>query len=80
MEITEGLLDHMVLQRNRRDVSDAAFAGTCEVSGALMARVTCGGSAVEGLEDAKVGRAAAGQLKGRLKGPVSYTHLTLPTN
>ena len=68
MDIVEGLLSHMVLQRNRLGVSDAAFSGRCKVSGTLMARVRSGGKTVRGFARVRVGRATGGKLTGHLKG------------
>jgi len=68
MDIVEGLLSHMVLQRNRLSVSDAPFSGRCKVSGTLMARVRSEGETVRGFARVRVGRAGGGKLTGRLKG------------
>jgi len=68
MQIDVGLQDRMVLQRDPNNTRDVTFSGSCEVSGPLTARVTRKGRAVRGFGSVKVGRAAAGKLRGRLKG------------
>jgi len=68
MEVTEGLLDHMVLQRNRRGASDARFSGRCEAKGTLVARVRAAGRTLKGFARLPVGRAVRGRFVGRLKG------------
>lgn len=68
MQLTSGLLNSMVTQRSRRNVSDAPFAGTCAHDGRVVARVTKGPRAVKGFEALEVGRAAAGRFSGALRG------------
>lgn len=68
MNIQQGLFDHIVLQRTSRNQSDAAFAGTCGVEGSLHARVTAKGRKLRGFDGVKVGLAAHGALRGRLRG------------
>ncbi len=68
MNITAGLVDAMVLQRNRKNVSEARFSGTCAASGRLVARVTRSGRAVKGFDAREVGRAADGAFEGSLDG------------
>jgi len=68
MQIDAGLQDRMVLQRNRDNTSDVVISGTCGASGTLTARVTRKGRVVRGFGGIKIGRAAAGRLRGRLKG------------
>lgn len=68
MQIDRGLLDHMVLQRNARNVSDALVRGRCESAGPVVARVVAAGKALRGLAAARVGRAARGRFEARLRG------------
>ena len=68
MKILEGLFDHMVLQRNRRNVSEAAFSGTCAGSGEIRASVKKGGRALKGLDDYRVGEARRGRFTACLRG------------
>ena len=59
--------DHMVLQRNRKDLSDARFSGTSETPGTLKARVTRKGRPLPGLAAAVVGRSSGKAFEGRLQ-------------
>jgi len=68
MKIDEGLFDHMVLQRNRHDVSEAAFSGTCKGSGVLMATAKKSGRTLRGFAGVEIGSARRGRLSGRLAG------------
>lgn len=68
MQLETGLLDHMVMQRDRRNVSWAPFAGGCAMDGAVFATVRRGGKAVAGFARRKVGVAANGRMAGCLKG------------
>jgi len=68
MEIVSGLFDRMVLQRNRRGVCDAVFAGRCEASGVVQCRASRQGRVVRGCNWIRVGKAAKGRFSGRLKG------------
>lgn len=68
MKIHEGLFDHMVLQRSRRNVSDAAFAGDCPACGAVTATVRSRGRALKGFDAVKAGSAKNGHFTGRLRG------------
>lgn len=68
MNITAGLLDRIVLQRNSRNVSDAAFSGETKATGNVVVRVTRGGRKVKGLDGKAVGKASGGKLEGRLAG------------
>jgi len=68
MKITEGLLDHIVVQRTRRGMSDATFGGRCSVAGAVVARVRRGGKTVRPFDWTRVGRAERGRFAGRLRG------------
>jgi sialate O-acetylesterase len=68
MKMEQGLFDHMVVQRNRRGVSEAAFAGRTHATGEVRARVTKGGKALQGFADVAVGGAAGGRFSGCLRG------------
>ena len=69
MEIKSGLFDHMVVQRNRQDVSEACFSGICATSGPIRATVWCGQRVVKGFASATViGRSVRGRMQGCLKG------------
>lgn len=68
MIIQTGLFEHMVVQRNSRNLSEAAFRGDCQSQGALVARVTHQGRAVKGLDGVKVGSAKGGRFSGVLAG------------
>lgn len=68
MNIEMGLFDHMVLQRNRKNQSEAVFAGTCGARGPVTATVRRGKTVVKGFSALKVGAAARGKFKGCLKG------------
>lgn len=68
MQLETGLFDRIVLQRNSRNLSDAAFTGTCDAAGPVEARVTQNGKAVRGLNWKRVGSAARRKFKGVLKG------------
>lgn len=68
LKITSGLFKNMVLQRNRRGVSEAHFEGTCQAAGAVFASVTRSGRALNDFKNIAVGTAARGKLKGCLRG------------
>jgi len=68
MKMAQGLFDHIVLQRNRKDISEAVFAGTCQGRGEVRATVKKAGKPVRGLTGTKVGVAARGRFQGCLKG------------
>lgn len=68
MKIEAGLFDHMVVQRNKRNVSEALFSGTCGVQGPVTATVRQGARVVKGFAAVKVGLAARGKASGCLKG------------
>ena len=67
MKIEQGLFDHMVLQRNARNVSEAAFAGTA-ADGELLAGVKQSGKALKGFAGVSLGRSAKGRFAAVLKG------------
>ncbi len=68
MQIDSGLFDHMVVQRNARDLSAAAFSGRCEADGPVRARVCRNGKPVPGFADKVVGAAARGRMQGSIDG------------
>ena len=68
MKILEGLFDNMVLQRNRRNRSDAAFTGESRADGIVTVRATRRGRALAGWNGAAAGHAARGKLGGRIRG------------
>ncbi len=59
MKISSGLFDNMVLQRDRKNLAQARFAGQCEDDGILCARIN-GGKTVE------CGTCKNGRFSGRL--------------
>ncbi|MBI2438201.1 MAG: hypothetical protein HYV36_05240 [Lentisphaerae bacterium] len=68
MKIETGLFSHMVVQRNRKNVSEADFSGMCAASGPVLATVRRGKGVIKGFAGVPVGKAARGHLKGCLKG------------
>ncbi len=68
MKILLGLFDHMVVQRNPKNVSEAAFSGTTEARGPLWATVRKGRNTLPDFKHRKVGQAGAGVFSGLLKG------------
>ena len=68
MEILTGLFDHMVLQRNGRNRSEASITGTASASGRLFARVTSNGEAVKGWGRKQIGEVKRGKLKAVIAG------------
>ncbi len=68
MNLTMGLFNRMVLQRNRKNRCDARFAGKCSGAGRIVARITRRGGVVKGFEHIQVGRAVRGAFRGRLRG------------
>ena len=68
MQIAQGLVDSMVLQRSRKGVGDTRFAGTCGARGRVLARVTKAGKPVAGFAAREVGRAGKGRFEGTLAG------------
>lgn len=68
MNITEGLLDRIVLQRNNRNVSEAEFSGDTHAAGDVIVRVTKGGKKVKGFDGKVVGKASNGKIEGKLVG------------
>ncbi len=67
MRITEGLFSRMVLQRTKPNQCRASFAGTCQSSGAVEARIRAKGKTLAGWSWKRVGRAKRGRLAGQIK-------------
>lgn len=68
MKIETGLFDHMVVQRNKKHVSEAHFSGLCAATGAVKVTVRQGNKGVKGFANATVGTASRGKMSGCLKG------------
>ncbi len=68
MKIETGLFDHMVVQRNKKNVSEAAFSGLCGANGPVTATVRKAKTTVKGFSGVKVGMVARGKMSGCLKG------------
>lgn len=69
MTIDSGLFDHMVMQRNRRDVSDQTITGRVPERGIVEAKVSAGGKkTLRGWNWKRVGTAARGRWQARLAG------------
>ncbi|MEI6971357.1 MAG: sialate O-acetylesterase [bacterium] len=69
MKSLAGLFDHMVLQRNESNVSDARFSGVSKAaSGTLVASVSRGGKKLKDLTGVALGRVRAGKFSAVLRG------------
>lgn len=68
MQLETGLFDHMVLQRNRRNVCDAVFGGRCGANGKVFATVRRNKVVVRKLANINVGLVTRGRLRGMLAG------------
>ena len=68
MQISTGLFDHMVLQRNSRNRSEARVTGTTSATGQVRARVTAKKRPVAGFAGKTVGKAGAGRFEATLAG------------
>ena len=68
MNIEVGLFPHMVVQRNRHNVSEANFSGMCSSTGLVLATVRSGQRGLKGFASIPVGTSAQGRMKGCLKG------------
>ena len=66
--IVSGLFDHMVLQRNRANRSEAAIAGRTSAKGSVLATVRAGGRKLKGFDRRRIGSAARGRFSAVLKG------------
>jgi sialate O-acetylesterase len=68
VNLVSGLFDHIVLQRDATNVSDAAIETSSEASGCLFATVVCSGKALSSFDHVLIGEAADGAARGRLAG------------
>lgn len=70
MEIVEGLLDHMVLQRNGRGVCDVVVRGTCSIAARRIVVRVCNGTGrvVRGFAKLDCGAARRGRFTAHLRG------------
>jgi sialate O-acetylesterase len=68
LTIVSGLFDHMVLQRNRADRSEAAIAGRTSAQGTVLATVRAKGRKLKGFDRRRIGSAARGRFSAVLKG------------
>lgn len=68
MEILTGLFDHMVLQRNTRNWSEAPITGRANSDGRLTARVTCQDRLVKGWKWRKIGEVKRKTFKATIAG------------
>jgi len=68
MNIGTGLFNSMVLQRNRRNVSEGVFSGTCDCTGSVVVSVTKRGKKVSGYSSRPVGNASRGRFAGCIEG------------
>ena len=79
------MIDRQVIRENEHfrleRIAEGIYAAINTVKGGAMSNagiVDLGGETL--VFDAFVGRAAARELRSAAEDPVSYTHLTLPTN
>ena len=68
MKIETGLFDHMVVQRNKKNVSEARFSGTCITDGMVKATVRRSNGAMKNFAGIKVGTASRGRMAGSING------------
>lgn len=70
MNITCGLTDHQVLQRNSRNLSETYLEGKCDISGVLYVRVTLAGlnKPLQGLAGKRIARLNKGRFRMKLHG------------
>jgi len=68
VKIKTGLLDHMVLQRDRKNQSDCTINGTSTDTGPVQLRVTHNGKTVRGFSWKATGKAQRGKFTAKLKG------------
>ena len=66
--IETGLFDHMVLQRNARNVSDATITGTTSAAGLVRASVMVRNKPIKSFASKVIGKAARGRFVARLTG------------
>jgi sialate O-acetylesterase len=68
MTILTGLFDHMVLQRNRANCSEALITGRATADGPVLATVGTSGKTRKGFARKRIGRAVRGRFTVTLKG------------
>ncbi len=68
MDIRSGLMDHQVLQRNRKDVSETTITGTTNTPGKLQAHVSKNGKTLRGLNWKTIARVKTGPFTAKLAG------------
>jgi hypothetical protein len=68
MEILGGLLDHQVLQRNKKNVSETTLIGTADSPGLLQVKATKNGKTVPGLNFKPVANVKGGKFTIKLAG------------
>ena len=68
MNIVSGLFEHMVLQRNRNNASEACITGTSASAGPVQITVRKKGKVLTGFRNAEIGYAERGHFHGCLKG------------
>lgn len=68
VQCTEGLFSRMVLQRTHSNQSRASFAGSCQATGTVHARVHSGGKTLPGWSWKKVGTSRGNKFTGQIKG------------
>lgn len=71
IQIQSGLFDHMVLQRNGREVSDAKITGRTDQRGPVRVSVRKNGRILRGYAGRKIGRANGRRWAARLTGLVA---------
>ena len=68
LTIVSGLFDHMVLQRNRANRSEAGITGKTQAQGPVLATVLEMGKKLKGFDRRRIGDAARGRFSAVLKG------------
>ncbi len=68
LQVLTGLMPHMVLQRNRRDRSDALITGRSDAAGPVRATVRKAGKVVSGYRAKRIGAVQRGRFTARLTG------------
>jgi len=68
MEMTSGLWDRMVVQRQGGGACDVPVVGTCKANGTLRVTVRAGGTVLRGWRDVGIGQARRGTFRGRVRG------------
>ncbi len=68
MELLAGLMDHQVLQRNKKNVCESVLVGKASVAGDVMVCVSVKGKALKGWKDRKIARVREGEFECILTG------------